>query len=235
MSDLTEEEQVERMRVWWGQYGLVTIVALVAFAAGFIGVTQWKAGKQAHSEAASLLFDDAVEAADASDITLLVQSRNRLVADYNDTPYASQAGLRLAALYVQRGETDEAQRVLTEVLANEKGQLLEPVVATRLARVQIYREDAEAALQTLDGISEGVYGPVISSVRGDALAALGRVDDAAAAYAAAIADEDSQQLVDPVIVNMKIAALSTTFSEPLPEPAAVEPTADTQDDGDSAP
>lgn len=234
MSDLTEEEQVERMRAWWGQYGLVTVVAIAAFAAGFVGVTQWNASKRAHSEAASVLFDDAVEAADAADVTLLVQSRNNLVAEFSDTPYASQAGLRLAALYVQRGETDEAERVLSEVLATETDSLLAPIVASRLARVQIYRDNAEGALQTLQGLSDDVYGPMLNAVRGDALAALGRTDEATAAYEAAIAEEDAQQLVDPVIVNMKIAALRTTFSDPLPEPEAGE-AADAADAGEPTP
>ncbi len=119
MSDLTEEEQVEQLRAWWAKYGIAVVVAVLAFAGGFIGVTQWRAGNQAHAEAASLLYDKVVESSGAADLTLLVQRRNQLLQDYADTPYASQAGLRLAALYVQRGETNEAEAVLEEVVETE--------------------------------------------------------------------------------------------------------------------
>jgi predicted negative regulator of RcsB-dependent stress response len=207
MSDLSEQEQVEKLRQWWQENARDLIIAVVVVTGGIFGWYQWQDSKQAYAEGASLLFEQAVDAAEASDLTMLVARHNTLAKDYEDSPYVTQSGLRLAGLYMQRGETADAERVLRETLARERGSLLAPLVASRLARVLIYVDRADEALQVLDGVKPAAYAPLIAEVRGDAYLALGEFEQARQAYQAALDDPGQPQLVDVSLIGMKLAAV----------------------------
>ncbi len=207
MSDLSEEEQVERLQQWWKENARDLIIGIVVMGGGIFGYYQWQGSKADFAQGASVVFEQALDAAEASDLTMLVAHHTELSNEYADSPYVTQSGLRLAALYMQRGETEDAERLLRETFAREKGSLLGPLVATRLARVQIYRDDAQGALSTLDAIKPGGYAPLLAEVRGDALLALGQNSEARAAYQAALDDPGQPQLVDVNLLGMKLAAV----------------------------
>ena len=96
------------------------------------------------------------------------------------------------------------------MLERERGSLLEPVVASRLARVLAYRNAPEAALEVLDRVGDGgEFAPLIAEVRGDIHAALGDAEAARAAYQAAIDNPGEPQLIDVALVEMKLADLGS--------------------------
>ena len=65
--------------------------------------------------------------------------------------------------------------------------------------------DAEAALQPLDAVAAGSFVAVSAELRGDALKALGRDDEARAAYEAAIREFEpmspGRRLVEMKLIN----------------------------------
>ncbi|MEM7610223.1 MAG: tetratricopeptide repeat protein [Pseudomonadota bacterium] len=207
MNDLTEEEQVERLKAFWSQYGMSIVIGVVLGGAGLFGWYQWQDGQRSEAEAASAMFAEVADAADAADITILKSRHSALAETHPESPYVSQADLLLAALYMQRGETEEAQATLETLLARENGSVLEPLVATRLARVLIYRDQAGEALEVLERADADGYAAMFDEVRGDALVALTRYDEARAAYQAALDSAGQPQLVDANLLDMKLGAL----------------------------
>ncbi|MEM8547372.1 MAG: tetratricopeptide repeat protein [Pseudomonadota bacterium] len=208
MNDLTEEQQVERLREWWSQYGMLVIIGVVIFCGAFFGTRYWRNAELKHSQDASEVYAQAGEAASASELEALQAGYVTLKADYADTPYPVQAGLRLAALYMQRGEIEEAETVLKEVLTSNQDDVIEPIIATRLARVQLYADRPDDALGTLSATEAGNQEPLFNELRGDAHVARGDADAARAAYEAARDAGTAGPLVDPLVIEMKLADLA---------------------------
>lgn len=230
MEDLTEEQQVERLKAWWAENGRAIVAGVVLGGAGLFGWNQWQASKTAAAMAASAQYDAVQTSAEAADITLLTQAVNALRADHGDSPYVVQGELQLAALHVQRGETEEAEAVLDALFEKTRGAPEHSLVGLRLARVQSYRDQHDTALATLDKVTEDRYAAAVSELRGDVLRALGRDDEARDAYADALSDPGSPPVIDAGMVEMKRAALITEESE-----AAAETTQpDTAESGETS-
>lgn len=219
MSDYEDVEQYERLKAFWAENGRWILSAIVLSSAGLFGLNWWKGQQRTYAESASQVYQQVVDAAEASDLTLLVAHRRTLADEYPESPYLSQAGLRLAALYMQRGETEAAEETLRGVLGDERGSALEPLVASRLARVVAYRGDAAEALQILDAIRDpGSYAPMVAELRGDLALANGDLSAAREAYQAALNDPGQPQLIDTRLVEIKLAALGEPESAAMASP-----------------
>ncbi|MEM9171819.1 MAG: tetratricopeptide repeat protein [Pseudomonadota bacterium] len=225
MNDLTEEQQVEQLREWWANNGLVVMLGVAVFIAGFFGTRYWRTSQLRHAEAASAVYEQAGEAAAAADAQTLLARYDTLKRDYADSPYVAQTGLRLAALHLNKGELDAAESVLQGALSDTGDTATRSLIATRLARVQIYADKPEAGLQTLEQYPYAAYQSLIDELRGDALVALARADEALSAYEAAAAAAPDSALVDPMLIGMKIAKVKSTM--PVVD---VEPEAEAADD-----
>ncbi|MEL6300740.1 MAG: tetratricopeptide repeat protein [Pseudomonadota bacterium] len=207
MEDLTEDQQVERLKAWWAENGTSIIAGVVLGGAGLFGWNYWQASELAAAQAASIQFDKAAEAASASDLTLLTQAVNSLRDDHAESPYVVQGQLQLAALHVQRGETEEAQTVLTDVYARSKGMPEHAMIGLRLARVQLYRDDPDSALATLETINDANYASLVNEIRGDVLRAQGLLVEARDAYTQALNEPGDPPVIDATMLRMKRAAL----------------------------
>lgn len=210
MSDYEDAEQFEKLKAFWDENGRWLISAVVLSTAGLFGWNWWKGEQRDYAEGASAVFAQAVSAAQQSDLTMLVSHHSTLAEQFPDSPYLSQAGLRLAGLYMQRGDTEAAEATLRDVLERERGGLVEPIAATRLARVLAYRDAPEAALEVLDAVRNAeAFAPLMAETRGDIHAALGDVAAARAAYQSAIDNPGQPQLIDVRLVEMKLADLGS--------------------------
>ncbi|MEM6819376.1 MAG: tetratricopeptide repeat protein [Pseudomonadota bacterium] len=207
MEDLTEDQQVERLKAWWAENGTSIIAGVVLGGAGLFGWNYWQDSQLAAAQAASIQFDKAAEAASASDLTLLTQAVNALRQDHGESPYVIQGELQLAALHVQRGETEEAQSVLTDVYAKAKGTPEHAMIGLRLARVQLYRDDADGALATLDTINDSNYASLVNELRGDVLRSQGLLAQARDAYTQALNEPGDPPVIDATTLRMKRATL----------------------------
>ncbi|MEN7343657.1 MAG: tetratricopeptide repeat protein [Pseudomonadota bacterium] len=218
MNDLTEEQQVEQLRDWWKENGTSLMVVLAVGIAGAIGWVKWQDSKQATREAAGTLFDRAVDAASRNDSITLDQRVDELVAEYGDSAYVPLAKLRQASVLMADGDAAEARGLLASLLVSEKDTALAPLIATRLARVEIYLDEPEAALATLDGVRAGRFEPFFNEIRGDAFVALGQSEDARNAYQSALDDPGQPQLIDTAFVGIKLAELATADDDPVVAP-----------------
>ena len=225
----TEEEQVEALRRWWDENGKSTIAAIIiAVSVGF-GWQAWKANDLRQQEDASDIYQAMLQGLSSGDVApeqevAAASLAQQLKDDYSGSTYAQFAALHLARLAVNNGDLPEAEAQLRWVLGKADGGSDVALVAQmRLARVVASSGDADQALAILEEAGDGPYQASYAAARGDILLALGRDDEARAAYSAArMLATSGQGQVNMPVLEQKLQSLS-------PVPArTIEASADVQ-------
>lgn len=202
MELMDEHEQGERVRAWLRENG-ASIVTGIALGVAAIGGWQWWTNTQAnHRATASAQFAALAKAVEANDRDGQLALAKSLRDEFSDTPYAVLAAFDVADQQIVTGETQAAVQTLRDALAAVKDPSLKALTETRLARALLAAGDADGALGVL-GNAELAGG---HELRGDALRALGRKDEAIAAYRKAI-DSYADGLPNRRLVEMKLLDL----------------------------
>ena len=181
---LDEHEQSERVRSWLraNAFGLVGGVALGLGA--IYGWMWWQGQRESERLEQSDAYQSLVEKTTPAPATPGIDAKPaadakavaEAAAKLRDTPYGALAALDLAKVQLDAGQRDEAIKTLQGVPANDP--LFASVVRERLARLLIDAGKAADALKLVEGGDD-----VVSlEVRGDALMALNRRDEAKVAY-----------------------------------------------------
>jgi predicted negative regulator of RcsB-dependent stress response len=204
---LSEKEQVERLRQWWRENGWFLIGGAALGGLALLGWNQYWAYQARNAEKAGAVYESIRQALDAETPnldqagTLLKQMR----VDYPTAAYTQQAGLAVARAELitdpQRAADD-----LKYTMDHSKDAELAMIARLRLARVQAYREQYADALATLAVDKPGKFAGRINEIKGDIYAAQGKVEEARAAYLAAMVASGAEVL-DRSFLQMKLADL----------------------------
>ena len=135
------------------------------------------------------------------------------------------ARLALARLHMDRNENEDAERYLSQVADDPTSVEMGQVARLRLARVQLHREQYDAALASLSDIDENsAYAPRYHEVRGDVYAARGDTAQARTEYETALGATEPGAL-NRAYVQVKLDNLqpAASTSEPMETaPAAAD-------------
>lgn len=183
---LTDEQQAEKVFRWVRENGWYLVGGLVLGLGALFGWRQWEARNLAQSEAASALYAELLTAIRVDRSTRAEEIAAELARDFGSSPYTDQARLALAHLQLERGKLEEAVTQLREAMAQANSAGIAHIARLRLARVLLHQEKAEEALQLLQVPERSVFAARYHDVRGDALYALGRLDEARKEYEAAL-------------------------------------------------
>jgi predicted negative regulator of RcsB-dependent stress response len=180
---LDEHEQSERVRGWLRQNGGGLIGGIVLGLA-VIGGWNWWQNQQAGQRAQmGAQYSEVVDAIGAND--LKKAAAENVALSKSDTEYAALAAMQLARAQVEKGDRDAAIATLKGVHAKDPA--IMGVVHSRLARLYLDGGKPQDALTLLGDKPEGA---AAIEARGDALFALGRTEDARAAYTQALSKLD---------------------------------------------
>jgi len=218
-----EKEQIAEIKAWWAEYGNYIIFGVVLALAGLFGWNQYQSSKLEAQLAASDLFGSLAADVREGDLDEAEAVAAELATDFANTAYAAQSKLAMARLYMDKNRDQDAVDVLQELLDMRGNDELRAVGRHRLARVLLYQNKAQEALDLLSGDDTAAFAGLYAEARGDAYAELGDVEKAADAYREALAD--TTQTVNKGLVQMKLLD--------LPEASAAEP-AVSQDDVEEA-
>ena len=235
MSDLDEKEQIEELRAWWKEYGNYVLLGAAVVVVGYFGINAWQNSVRDNEVAASMLYDSLAEAADADRLEDAESDAAQLRDGYAGSPYAAQAQLVLARLYMDRNRDEDAATALRELVAGSGNDELRHVGRTRLGRILLYQEKPQEVLDLLDGIDESGFAARYAELRGDAHAALGDVEAARAAYLDALAG--NAETINTGFVQLKLLDLPTATvagDDPAADEAAVPAEETTADAGTEA-
>ncbi|KAB7628404.1 YfgM family protein [Alkalilimnicola sp. S0819] len=190
MADYSSDmEQVEALKRWWSENGRSIIAGAVIAIVGLLGWQQWGAYQDQQALDASneyLAFLEQLRG-DAPDGGL--GRGERLIEKHADSPYAALAALWMASHHVEQGALEQAEARLRWASEQADGEHFRELASLRLANVLLARADPAAALAVLERIDQGAYSALAGELRGDAHAARGEREQAAASYRAALEND----------------------------------------------
>jgi predicted negative regulator of RcsB-dependent stress response len=187
---MDEHEQGELVRAWLRQNGATIVTGIAVGVAAIFGWNAWQAREAERSFAAGTEYQRLVVALESGDEGQARAHAEAIQNDFQASPYAVLAALRLASQEVSRGEHADAMQTLEAARGRNLDPALDELLALRKARLHIAAGDHGQALELLDGIGDG-YAALAHELRGDALRALSRDDEARSAYADALSHLES--------------------------------------------
>lgn len=214
---LSEKEQWEQIRTWVRENGLWIVAGVALAAAALQGWRWWQGHLDARGVQASAAYTRMIAALEKNDRSQAFVRLGELERDYPSSPYAYQAKLMAARVYVEGNELDKAAHELEAVMNDAQDRELALIARLRLARVEIAQSKPDAALATLNAAEPGAFAARFHEVRGDAWYAKGDKAQALKEYRSAAGNPD---VGDAALLDLKIADLAAT--EP-PASAAAAP------------
>jgi predicted negative regulator of RcsB-dependent stress response len=202
---MDDHEQGERVREWLRANGAAITTGIAIGLAGILGWQWWQHNQGQHRLDAAAMFQSLEKAADDKDSATFDQLAAELGGKFKNTPYGTMALLRQASEKEGQG--------LNEAVGAAQSPALAALARLRLARVQLAAGEAQAALDELAKMPAEDFTGLAAEVRGDALLALDRRDEAAAAYQDALTNLETGA-PNRSVVEMKLADLGVAASEP---------------------
>jgi predicted negative regulator of RcsB-dependent stress response len=183
---LDEHEQGEQVQKWLRENAMSILLGVGLGLLLIFGWQQWLAHRAQQRLDAATQYEVFLADLDKNDWDTARQIAAKLRSDFANTPYAAFAALRLARAASERGDLATAADALDFVQAHAGIEPLRVLGGLYRARIELAENKAEDALRRLDGLPALGYQALREELRGDALAALGRRDDARRAYTEAL-------------------------------------------------
>jgi len=182
--DLQEQEQLDALKAFWGQYGNLITWALTLVLAAFAGWNFWLRHERELGAQASTMYGELEAAAAAGDAKRAAGIFGDMKARVPKTTYAQQAGLLAAKVEADKSQRADALATLQWVADNGNEENA-AVARLRLAGLLADDKKTDDALKQLDQVKLASFAPLAADRRGDILLAKGDKDGAKAAYKAA--------------------------------------------------
>jgi predicted negative regulator of RcsB-dependent stress response len=231
---LSEKEQWEWLKAQVRENAPAALLAIAVIAAAVFGWRWWQSHQDARQLAAGDKYMQMVQSLEHSDRTQALVLLGELERDYPGSPYADQARLLAARVYVDEAQLDHAANELATVAEHSKDHDLARIARLRLARVQIAQGKPDDALATLGAMGEaGAFAARYHEVRGDAYYAKGDKATALSEYRSA--QTAGAEGTETALLQLKIAdlengappapaaAANTTTPAATPPPAGRQP------------
>lgn len=186
MSAYTEQEDLEKLKAWWKNYGGALILGVVLGLGLLFGNKYWNQYQETRREAASNLYVEMLQQARESNTDAARTSATRLTQDYASTPYAGMAALMLARLSFDAGDAAGTRTHLQWAVDNARDPAVQHTARLRLGRVLLDAREHDAALAAAQIRNQEGFESEYAELRGDIYVAQGKAAEAREAYAAAL-------------------------------------------------
>ena len=184
MSDyLTDEEQVDRLKKLWKDYGITVVLALVIGIGGTVAWDYFKAYRSDQAQAASNLYTSYLEASGLGEPT--ASFIEELESNYGKSAYFAFTLLRQAKEEVDAANFEAAHESLSRAFDVAKGTPIGDLVAIRKAKVEFELGDYETVLLTLQEVETAGYRWQALMLKGDVHFQNDELDAARDAYQSA--------------------------------------------------
>jgi len=184
--DLEEQEQLDELKQFWKQYGTLIITLAFLALAAFAGVKGWNYYQRGQSEQASALFGELEEAVRKNDVSQIGSLGAEIIDKYGSTAYGPMAALLLARSNYDNGDMAAAATRLQWAIDKAKDDETAALARLRLAGIRLDEKKYDEALALLDAKHAQAFAPLYADLRGDVLAAQGKLAEARAAYKLAL-------------------------------------------------
>ncbi len=186
MSAYAEQEDLERLKAWWKNYGSSIIVGILLGAALLAGFRFWTKYNEEQLHAAAEVYERMFQSFHGKNPAAAQRLGESLIDRYASTPYAGMAGLLLARLHFEAGDTVKARQHLQWVLDKADDAAVRHAARLRLARILLDAGDKEAALTRLNVKNRAGFEAEYEELAGDIRLAQGQREAARSAYREAL-------------------------------------------------
>ena len=211
---LDEHEQGELVRKWVRENWLSIVIGIGLGLILLFGWQQWRTHRASRNMDAAVQYDALSADMTKKDYDAAKAIAAKLKSDYSDSPYAVFAAMREADIATQKGDAETAYASLDWAWQHAGIDALKAAVAVDLVRVQVARGKGQEALDLLDKLPKGGFDAATAELRGDALASLGRKDEARTAYTAALAKREpgapNRSFLEMKLSDLGVAAKTET-------------------------
>jgi predicted negative regulator of RcsB-dependent stress response len=183
---MDEHEQGELVRKWVHENWLSIVIGIGLGLLLLFGWQQWRSHRASQDMQGAMQLDALDTDMTKKDFEGAKTIAAKLKSDFPNSPYAVFAAMREAEIANQKGDPEGAYASLDWAWQHANVDALKAVVGVNLVRAQIARGKAQDALDLLDKLPKGGFDGANAELRGDALVALGRKDDARRAYTEAL-------------------------------------------------
>jgi predicted negative regulator of RcsB-dependent stress response len=204
--DLEEQEKVDELKAWWKKNGTTVMLAVAVCTAVAAGTQGWRVYQNSQQRQAALAYEAVQSGVQSKDAKRIRDAAGQLVEKYPGTPYASRAALLAAGVNHEAGDDKSAKAQLQWVIDHAKEEGARDIARLRLAGILLDEKAYEEAMKTLEGLHEKAFDGLFSDLKGDVLAAQGKMADARVAYKAALEKMDEKSVYRQA-VEMKLDGL----------------------------
>lgn len=188
--DLEEQEQLAQLKGWWKDNGMLVLVTVAVAVIGFAGWKAWEGWRDGQARQAGTLYEAVVKAIQAGDAKALREAGGTLVQAHPGSIYASMGALASARFYFEKSDLKNAKAQLQWVIERSGSEEMRDLARLRLAGVLIDEKAYDEALKLLEAKHAEALAGQYAALRGDALVAKNRPDEAKAAYRLALEKAD---------------------------------------------
>jgi predicted negative regulator of RcsB-dependent stress response len=215
---LTDDEQLESLKRWFSENGIWLLGGAILGIALLYGWRYYQSYSNQQGLQAAAQFDALGAALNRNERDAAVKLAESLKRDYSRTPYADQAELVLARLFIEQGELGNAVDPLTRVMNESHDSELRYIARVRLARVLLDQDKPDETFALLAAVPPtDAFSARYHELRGDAYIAKKDTGAAMNEYQAALNDKDPRG-VDRSLLGLKLADLGPI----QPKPAIVK-------------
>jgi len=184
--DLEEQEQISELKAWWTQYGKFVTAIAVAAALASVGWQGFQYYKNKQAGDAGALYFAVQQAAQQGDAQKAREAAGQIIGKFPGTAYAEMAALISAGVQVSAGDTKNARAHLEWLLDKGSDDAVKDIARLRLATLLLDEGAHEEALARLATSPAPALKARFEDLRGDVLAAGGKVAEARSAYQGAL-------------------------------------------------
>lgn len=206
--DHQEQEQLDSFKAFWSQYGNIIIWVLILALGSYAGWNYWKTHQRNKSVEASALYDELQASLLANDNAKVQRVAGDIRAKYESSAYAPMAALAAAKTAFEANDLKTAKAQLQWV-AEHGNDEYKSIANLRLAGVLLDEKAHDEALKVLNGKFLPQFSAEVNDRKGDVLVAQNKLNEARAAYVAAIAAMD-QNAPGRQLVQVKLEAIGGT-------------------------
>ena len=205
----TEEEQVEALKRWWKVNGASVISGIVVAVVIILSWKYWENYQADLTIEASNLYGELLSAQKEGQTESALKIADRLVQQYETTPYAEFSVLFQAKIKVDNNDYDAAKVFLNKLVASAAGEI-NHIARIRLIRLFLATEEYDTGLQLIAEVNptqaesfEGIY----QELTGDLYVALDRRGEARTAYQNAVRKGRNTPLMQLKINDLTISEI----------------------------
>ena len=225
MSAMSGDEQFESLKSFTKKYGSSMITGILIALIAFFGWEYWQkknlAESQMHTAKVQQLMDDA-QASKGDGFAKLSETADKIVKEAPDSAQAIQTQLVMAKLAYDKEDYAAAEKALQKVensKVDDKG--LVQVVKLRMAYAQLAQKKYDAALKTLEAVTEPAFKATADEARGDIYVAKNDIENAKKVYQSAW-DALIERKEERQILQIKLESVGVLVDDPEIERPIIE-------------